>query len=165
MENQNQQFSLDYWDKVLDQEEMSIGLPKYNPVFQHENEIHKYLALSREQLGKLIPSDCSEISYLLSEYAFHLQRSYNRELTRINWATSNIKQIIIKDMQQLNKYNPYIERFEEAIKNNEIATRLNKIKIYAQQRADRINFLASQINTRISILLSLQNNKKRSGYG
>ena len=55
------------------------------------NTAKKYLQLSRDQIEKLTPDQCSEAALLLSSLAFHIQRSYNREIARINWADRTLK--------------------------------------------------------------------------
>ena len=77
-------------DSVLDEYESSIGLPKFTDNF-HDDSAKKYLQLTRDQIEKLTPDQCSEAALLLSGLAFHLQRSYNREIARINWADKILK--------------------------------------------------------------------------
>ena len=96
---------LQYWDSILDEYESSISLPKYsNQYGVSEQEINQYLSMSRDEIEKLTPEDCAQIAYRLAQFAFHIQRTLNREIARLNWSEETIKETIadeiitIKDM-------------------------------------------------------------------
>ena len=81
---------LDKIDTVLDEYESSLGLPKFNDDF-HDDTAKRYLQLSRDQIEKLTPEQCAEAALLLASLSFHIQRSYNREIARVNWADKTLK--------------------------------------------------------------------------
>ena len=81
---------LDKIDSVLDQYECSLGLPKFNDNF-YDDTAKRYLQLSRDQMEKLTPEQCAEAALLLASLSFHIQRSYNREIARVNWADRTLK--------------------------------------------------------------------------
>lgn len=114
--------------------------------------------MSRDQLEKLTPEDCAQISYRLGQFSFHVQRTINREIARVNWADETIKEVIADEINNYKGYG-YIEKSLQAIKHNEKATSLNKIKKYAKQRSDRLVYLANSINNLSSIMLSIQKTK------
>ena len=68
-------------DSVLDEYESSLGLPSFTDSF-HDDTAKNYLQLTRNQIEKLTPDQCSEAALLLSSLAFHIQRSYNREVAQ-----------------------------------------------------------------------------------
>ena len=74
-------------DAALDEYELSIGLPVFVENMENK-EVHEYLQMSRQQMEKLSLQDCAQGAIILSGYAFYLQRCYNREISRINWADS-----------------------------------------------------------------------------
>jgi DNA-directed RNA polymerase beta' subunit len=43
-----------------------------------ESEINNYLSMNRDEIEKLTPEDCAQISYRLAQFGFYLQRSLNR---------------------------------------------------------------------------------------
>ena len=96
MSNQTAKEQVQSWDKILDEYEQSIGLPKYSPTLLPEEELNTYLTMDRNALEKLGPEDCAQISYRLGQYSFHLQRTVNRELARLNWAEEKIKEVLIR---------------------------------------------------------------------
>jgi hypothetical protein len=151
------------WDVLLDEYENQLGLPKYNPGVLCEQELNGYLTMSRDELEKLTPEDCGQISYRLGQFSFHIQRTINREIARHNWADENTKAAIADDINNYKGYG-YIEKSNQAIKHNDKAQALNKIKIYAKQRTDRLSYLANSIKNLSDILLSIQKIKSTK-YG
>ena len=81
---------LEKLDTILDEYESSLGIPKFRDDF-HDDSAKQYLQLSRNEIEKLTPEQCAEAALLLASLSFHLQRSYNREIARVNWATTSIK--------------------------------------------------------------------------
>lgn len=151
------------WDKILDEYESSIGLGKYNNIHGFmESELNEYFTMSRDIIEKLNPEDCAQISYRLAQYAFFIQRTLNREIARHNWAEETIKETIADEINNYKGYG-FLEKSLQAIKHNDKAMSLNKIKKYAQQRMDRLSYLANSIKNLSDILLSIQRTKVKHG--
>lgn len=153
---------LNYWDKILDEYETSLGLPSYSDKILPEAELNEYLTMDRTILEKLSPEDCAQISYRLGQFSFHVQRSINRENARYNWAEETIKETIADDINNYKGYG-YLEKSSQAIKHNDKASALNKIKKYAKQRSDRLTYISSSIKNLSDILLSIQKTKAKHG--
>lgn len=153
---------VNYWDKILDEYENSIGLPGYNNSVLPESELNQYLTMDRSSLEKLTPEDCGQIAYRLGQFAFHIQRTINRELARYNWADETLKETIADEINNYKGYG-YIEKSTQAIKHNDKANSLNKIKKYAKQRSDRLSYIASSIKNLSDIILSVQKAKVKHG--
>lgn len=160
--NKSAKEELNTWDTILDEYENEIGLPVYSAESLPASELNKYLTMSRDELEKLGPEDCAQISYRLGQFSFHIQRSVNRELARYNWADEVVKETIADEVNNYKGYG-YIEKAQQAIKHNDKATALNNIKKYAKQRSDRLSYLASNIKNLSDILLSIQRNKVKNG--
>jgi hypothetical protein len=158
MNNKTAKEELQDWDNLLDEYESGIGLPKYTSGVLPEAELNTYLSMNRDELEKLTPEDCGQISYRLGQFSFHIQRTLNRELARHNWSEDTIKIIIADDINNYKGYG-YIEKSLQAIKHNEKAQTLNKIRVYAKQRSDRLSYLANSIKNLSDILLSIQKTK------
>ena len=114
--------------------------------------------MSRDKLEKLGPQDCAEIAYILGQFSFHIQRTSNRENARYNWADETIKEVIADEINNYKGYG-YVEKSMQAIKHNDKANKLNKIKKYAKQRVDRLCYLSNSIKNLSDILLSIQRAK------
>jgi hypothetical protein len=151
-----------YWDDILDEYEQSVGLPQYKNDIFPEDELNQYLTMNRDAIEKLNPEDCAQISYRLGQFSFHIQRSINRELARYNWAEEITKETIADELNNYKGYG-YVEKSIQAIKHNDKAQSLNKIKNYAKQRSDRLSYLANGIKNLSDILLSIQRNKVKNG--
>lgn len=154
---------LKYWDDILDEYENSIGLGTYSDSHSFtENELNLYFTMNRDAIEKLNPEDCAQISYRLAQYAFFLQRTLNREIARHNWAEENIKETIADEINNYKGYG-FMEKSLQAIKHNDKAISLNKIKKYAQQRMDRLSYLANSVKNLSDIMLSVQRTKVKHG--
>ena len=149
---------LEKWDKILDEYESSTGLPPFLSTYRNP-EATEYMHMSRSQIEKLNPQDCASAALILNELSFHVQRTYNREIARTNWAEDTIKTLVANEVHNYKGYS-YAERLEQAIKNNGHAIKLKKIKVYARQRSDRLSFLSSSINNRADIFLAIQRSKR-----
>lgn len=158
MTNKTSKEEVAEWDRVLDEYEGSIGLSKYVAEALPETELKEYLTMPRDALEKLTVDDCGQIAYRLAQFAFHLQRTINRENARINWAEDTIKEVIADDINNYKGYG-YIEKSAQAIKHNDKANTLNKIKKYAKQRSDRLTYLSSAVKNLSDILISVQKSK------
>jgi hypothetical protein len=160
----NTKEQVEHWDKILDEYEQGIGLTKYSDNHSFSaDEINQYLSMNRDVIEKLAPEDCAQIAYRLAQFAFHIQRSLNREIARHNWAEEVIKETIADEINNYKGYG-YIEKSYQAIKNNEKAYALNSIKKYAKQRSDRLSYMANSIKNLSDILLSIQKNKVKNGH-
>ena len=154
---------VDQWDQILDEYESTIGLSKYIEANSFaETELNEYFTMSRDSVEKLTPEDCAQISYRLAQYAFFIQRTLNREIARHNWAEESIKETIADEINNYKGYG-FLEKSLQAIKHNEKASGLNKIKKYAQQRMDRLSYLANSIKNLSDIMLSVQRTKVKHG--
>lgn len=147
-----------YWDNILDEYEQGLGLPKYAADTFADSELNTYLTMDRSSIEKLSPEDCAQISYRLGQFAFHIQRTANRETARLNWAEESMKEVIADELNNYKGYG-YAEKSAQAIKHNDKANSLNKIKKYAKQRSDRLYFLAASIKNLSDILISIQRTK------
>lgn len=151
-----------YWDDILDEYEKGIGMPVYSESAFQEIELQEYLTMNRDAIEKLSPEDCAQISMRLGQFAFHIQRTINREQARHNWADETVKEVIANEINNYKGYG-YVEKSYQAINGNEKATSLNKIKKYAKQRMDRLGFLANNIKNLADILLAIQRTKVKHG--
>lgn len=143
-------------DKALDEYERSQGLPKLVP----HNEAETYLNMSRGEMHKMYPDDCGEAAVILAQYAFHIQRACNEELARMNWAEDMIKKTIAYEISQY-KAASYEERKIQAVNGNDFTSKLDKIRIWAKARYDRIAYLSSKIEFLAQTFRDLQQTKRR----
>ena len=143
-------------DQVLDKYEEGAGLPLYVTDL-HDSSAQHYMGMSRQQMEKITVEECAEAALLLGGLSFHLQRSFNREVARVNWATSSIKTLISGRESQYS--GSWDSQYNQAVKEDTYTTKLNQIKIYAQQRADRLTYLANSVKNLSDLFVNLQRAK------
>jgi len=156
--NKSTKEEVSHWDKILDEYEHNIGLPTYIGDSLPEEELQQYLTMNRDVLEKHTITECGEIAYRIAQFGFHIQRSLNREMARYNWADEAVKETIADEINNYKGYG-YVEKSLQAIKHNERAYKLNQVKKYAKQRADRLTYLASALKNLSDILISIQRAK------
>jgi|TARA_R110001583_G_scaffold84194_10_gene221712 hypothetical protein len=147
---------LDQVEAVLDEYEGKLGIGNYSEDF-HDQSVKKYMSMPRQQMEKLTVEECAEAALLLGGFSFYLQRSYNREMARVNWAASNLKKMISGREQQYS--GSWDSQYYQAIKEDSYATKLDNIKTYAQQRADRLTYLATSVKNLSDLYINLQRSK------
>ena len=153
---------MEKWDALLDEYEKSLGLPKYIPNNLPEDELQNYISMQRNEIEKLTKDDCAEIIVRLTQFAFHVQRSLNREISRYNWADDYIKEVIADEINNYKGYG-YNEKSIQAIKHNDKASSLSSIRRYAKQRVDRLSYLSNCIKNLSDAIQNIQINKVKNG--
>ena len=143
-------------DTVLDEYESNLGLSSYSGDF-HDPSVRQYMNMPRQQMEKLTIEECAEAALLLGGFSFYLQRSYNRELARVNWASSFLKRMI--SGRELQYKGSWDSQHHQAIKDDGYARKLERIRVYAQQRADRLTYLASSVKNLSDLYINLQRAK------
>ena len=151
---------LEELDKILDEYETKLGLPKY---IDDENnpEVAYYLNLNKAQLEKLTIEDCALGAYLLGRFAFHLQRTNNREQARVHWAENTMKAMI--SGKESNYRGSWESQMFQAVKDDKVAEKLLKIKNYATQRSLRITYLSNSLKNLGDLLINVQKAKFNNG--
>jgi hypothetical protein len=160
--NMTSKDELEHWDNILDEYENQIGFARYKSSLLPEAELNHYLTMNRDELEKLTPDDCGQIAYRLSQFSFHVQRTINREQARHDWSEDTIRSVIADEINSYKGYG-YLEKSLQAIKHNDKARSLDKIRKYAKQRIDRLSYLANSINNLSNILLNIQKLKVKNG--
>ena len=143
-------------DSVLDEYESNLGLASYSGDF-HDQSVKRYMGMPRQQMEKLTVEECAEAALLLGGLSFYLQRSYNREIARVNWASSSLKRMMSgKESQYQGSWD---SQYYQAVKQDGYACKLDSIRVYAQQRADRLTYLASSVKNLSDLFVNLQRAK------
>jgi len=146
-------------DRTLDNYEKELGIR-----LELDNEATKLLNITKEELASFSAEECGISAYILSKFAFFLQKSYNKERARITWAEETIKTVICHQTPQYKSYS-YEERRLQATRNDEHARKLDDIRMYAKQRSDRIAYLSTRTDFMAKTLLDLQQTKRRNFNG
>lgn len=136
---------------LLDGFESSQGLPEHKPPGT-ENELQQYLNMNKTIIEALDASTAASIAVRLSQYAFYFQRTLGRQKSIKTWADAELQHITCKEIMQYDKYTP--NKLNLVCMDNSAANELRQISLYAQQRIDRFEELASGIRN-ISYVIGL----------
>ena len=143
-------------DSILDDYERSLGISEFSDQF-HDDSAKKYMSLSRPQIEKMTPSECAEAALLLGALSFHMQRAYNREVARVNWAKQTLRSTVSGREQSYR--GSWESQFNQAANEDSYTRKILAIQKYAQQRVDRLTYLASSIKNISDIFLAVQRSK------
>jgi len=149
---------LAHLDRILNQYELSLGLPaNINP--NTASEATRLLALDHSQLPRMSAVECGEAAVVLLFFSAHLQRAVNVESSRVRWADESIKRLIGAKLGHQKGYG-YEERRLGAISQNQAAQKLERIRVHALIRQDRISFLAAKVEALAKALDGLRQAKR-----
>jgi hypothetical protein len=143
-------------DDILEKYERSCGIPK----IQIHSEAEQYLNMNHQSLAKLTAEQCGEAAVTLAQFGFHIQRCYNAEMARANWAEDIIKRTIASEVGQY-KAASFEERKLQAIRGNDYADKLDKLRLAAKARADKLSYIGARIEFLAKTMLELQQTKRR----
>lgn len=145
-------------DDVLDELEGKIGLPKS----EEFPDMTSYLD-SMGDVSTLTAEECGIQATALARYSFFLQRRYNKEVARLNWAESTLNQYTASHANEyIGDYKAVEERQALVVKNDSYANQLWRIRDHAKQRANRLFGLSQKIDNIVKSLIELQNTRRRS---
>lgn len=145
-------------DRLLDEYERSLGLP---PAFaaEVEQEATRLLNLPPAVLRKMSAEECGAAAFTLRQFARHLQRSVNREQARVAWCEENIDAIIAKEVHKYAGAS-FVERKLKAVRESEAAAAVDRLRVHAKLRVERVSFLAAKVGDEAEALKSLQFTKR-----
>lgn len=152
-------------DKVqaaLDEYENSCCLPNNNPPGD-ANEINNYLNMPRNEIEELSTDEISAISIRLSQYAFYLSRSINREKSRLQWLTYEILAYSSTKIENY-QYMKYEQKLHCLAGEDEYMKKLLSAQSYCQQRIDRLDGLVDGIRNTCRMLENFQRAKISKNY-
>jgi len=112
-------------------------------------------------IRKMTAAECGAHGYDLARDAMTIQQLYNKHNARHNWADISMKMLVVGRLGQFGNLS-YSQRELAAIKDNEAATKLLRIKVSSQSRMDRLEFIASKINALAQAAIALQQSKRKS---
>ncbi len=123
------------------------------------SRIDEIFDLTYEQLEKLQPVQCAEYSYLLSQYAYYIQRAYNRESTSLKWIQDQIATHVAAKWSNYDGWTKYEVRPRLIARDNEVVNRLLKLASFYEQKMERLNFIGSSVSKMADKLDNLQRAK------
>ena len=147
-------------EKSLDEYERFSGLPPFT-IYDSE-QAAQYFTMTLEQLNNLSPVECAEAAYILAQYSFYFQRTYNRESARHKWALSQMSKLICDKMGGYPDFTKYDHKVELIAKENAVVAKLQNLINYTAQMMERMNFLSSSIKNMCETMSNIQKAKSYS---
>lgn len=146
-------------DRTLDEYERSLGLPATcpNPV---EVEATRLLSLLPEELRHLTDEECGEAAFVLEQYAFYLQRSINREQVKMHRADAILRRLLPELLAGRREY-MFEEKKMMAISESSQCVAMERQRLEAQFRVDRLVYLANRVSALSGLFVNLQQLKGR----
>jgi hypothetical protein len=144
-------------EEILDEYESKLGLPAFCPQ-AIEAEATRLLRLTPQEMSKLAPDEKGEASVTLKQFAFYIQKAFNKEQARVHWAEERVKKVIAPGLAQQKAY-AFEERKLLAIQENDAAIILERIRVNAQARVDRLSFITHRIEALAMSLFNIQRGK------
>lgn len=123
--------------------------------------VEKYM--NQQNVSSLTLDECGEAALILSQYSYYIQTVINKEKALIRWTNYSIEQVVTRDIDKYIGYK-YEERLSKAIVNNDYASKVNKLKVNAEIKVERLQFLASKIDSIAKIYIELSQTKRRKNY-
>lgn len=144
-------------ERLLKEYAIKVGLG----VVQPTNEVEKYINLSTPELRKMSAEECGEAAYIIGRAMTYLQLETNKIQADINWANQYLTWLIAPHVMNVGtQYTPMEYRKVLAIKNNDVAMKLQTIIVEAQLRIDSMAFMSTQLRVIATALESLQQTKR-----
>ncbi len=137
--------SLTKYNEAIDLYEQSVGLG-FSRSFKGDIAAAKYINMSLEDIRSISYETCNEAAIVLSQYAFYLQKLYNEEVAKANWATAQLRRVLADEVMQYNAPSAD-ERRMQATKHNDVAMGLEQARVEAQAKADTLAFLAARMDS------------------
>jgi hypothetical protein len=144
-------------DKVIEEYERHTNI---SCIKNDGTDVDKYLTMSRDEFSKMDPEDLGQAAWVLSRYALYVQKEHNLHFTRKSWAEENVKLVIAKETIQ-QRGTSYEERRLLAIKDNDVAMKLERIRVEAQNRTNMLYNLATRIEFVVKVIQDQKFIKRR----
>lgn len=146
-------------DRILDEYESKTGLTGFQQEYGQSEDFKKYLNLSRDVLEKMHPDECAIAAVILSSAAHHIQRSINRETSRVSWAKAQLKKVVTPRLHNY-RGGSFDQIFNMAALDDEYSKKVMDIMDYAQLRVDRLYFIAQSIRAVADDMKNLEKGKR-----
>lgn len=135
-----------------------VGLGNIQP----KSEVEKFLNISQAEIRRMSDEECGEASVILNQEATYVQLEINRLQADLNWCNGYIEFIIANNIDNTGgKYTPYEYRRVLAIKENDVAVKVQKIINNIKLQIDAIHYIPNHLECISKSFEYLQNTKNR----
>lgn len=128
-------------------------------ILGYKPEIETILNYTPVSLRGLAPLQCAEDAFLLTQFAYHVQKSVNYFVSRKNWAESFIR--VKANTSNYNSWS-YEERKMGAVKDDAFLRKVYDVMLHCQRIADELYLLSNRIDAMSQMLKNLQYSKEKN---
>ena len=130
----NEQKAVEFLQKIDDWiEDRNVDLVRKN------DDVERILNMRSDTINSLTPAEILSYSFILFSHAEYLQSLYNKEKSIVDFCGDSIWFIIGNKMDNYGgQYAKWEVRYFSAIKENPLASELNRLKLTAEARANRL---------------------------
>ena len=130
----NEQKAVEFLQKIDDWiEDRGVDLVHKN------DEVERILNMSSNTINSLTPAETLSYSFILFAHAEYLQSLYNKERSVVDFCSDSIWFIVGNKMDNYGgQYAKWEVRYFSAIKENPLASELNRLKLTAEARTSRL---------------------------
>jgi len=144
-------------EQLLQKYPVEIGLGVLLPV----NAVNQLLTMSQREMRKLTAEECGEASVILNQAATYIQLEMNRIHADLKWCNEYIDWLIADKITQYGtKYTPFEYRRLLAIRDNDVAMKLQVIINNAQLRVKLLEYMPNQLKGTSMSFSDLQQTKR-----
>lgn len=129
-------------DKSIEEYTNGLGLPSRNKATMTEVEV--LLDKSRSDMMKMTQEEAAASSIFLSSFNYYLQKSLNKEARMVSYCEESIRRLITSRVAQ-QRGASYQERVNSAISEDEVAKKLDTLKVLANLRLSETAYLVNRI--------------------
>ena len=144
---------------ALEDYEKKCGLPAHTPPGE-ESELNEYLNCGRDVMESYSAIDLAQIAWRLSQYAFYIQREYNRENSRVKWCEAKAYSACAKEFDNYSKFYKHEVKMAAIAADNSYVGALCDLRNYAEQRSVRLDFLSKHLASMETTVKNLQRAKE-----
>jgi hypothetical protein len=131
-------------------------------IVYNKNEVNAFLNIGLEQQKRMSAEECGEASIVLNQAAIYIQLETNKMQADISWCHRYLDFIISDDVLKLStQYLPFEYKKVIAIKENDVAMKLNKTISDIQILIDSTQYIPSQLRSLASSFGELQQTKRQ----
>ena len=130
------------FERILDGYNDTTGISK----IVHNTQVADFATLTHHEIIAFDAEQCSEIAYILSQYASYLQREKNRQTSRIIWAESEMSYLIGKNADNFDKFTKFELMRAKLIVANSAAAVLHEILKHAKSRQSELDQMSYTMN-------------------
>ena len=144
--------------QALDDYEKNASLPGLRSP-GNEEELNEYFTMDKEKIESFSSAQCGVVSFRLAQYALYVQRLINREKSHKLWAEAMLKEQLVPYNDSYGQYTKHEMKIELAAKENSFIYKLKHMIRYAEQRIQRLDGLAFNIEFMSKVIMNMKYSK------